>query len=148
MKFRWLRWIPVILWCALIFHATASPAYTGKHTEQVVAEVLLSSPPAKVELINIVIRKSTHVLIFGTLALLVWWALPSASSSRVFGWREAGAWLLATAYGASDEWHQVFAPGRTPEVHDVLIDSAGALLAVAVPCLVRGTMHKRKGLAP
>jgi VanZ family protein len=30
-------------------------------------------------------------------------------------------------YAASDEFHQLFVPGRSGEVKDVLIDSAGAV---------------------
>ncbi|MFZ2452036.1 MAG: VanZ family protein [Methylovulum miyakonense] len=47
--------------------------------------------------------------------------------------------ILATAvivfgslYGASDEWHQSFVPGRSPDVLDWLADTLGAVLAVLV----------------
>lgn len=36
--------------------------------------------------------------------------------------------LFATLYGISDEWHQSFVPGRTPDALDVLADSAGAAI--------------------
>jgi VanZ family protein len=38
---------------------------------------------------------------------------------------------LASAYGITDEIHQVFVPGRTPDPIDWLVDTAGALVAVA-----------------
>ncbi len=34
--------------------------------------------------------------------------------------------FLASAYGASDEFHQSFVPNRTPEVADWLVDTIGA----------------------
>lgn len=40
--------------------------------------------------------------------------------------------LLAALYGASDEWHQSFVPGRSPSLADLGVDSIGAALAVAV----------------
>lgn len=40
------------------------------------------------------------------------------------------AWLLGTFYAASDEFHQLFVPGRSGQVTDVLIDSAGVLVGV------------------
>ena len=42
------------------------------------------------------------------------------------------AWLCATAYGATDEWHQMYTPGRTAELRDVRNDAVGAALALGV----------------
>ena len=41
--------------------------------------------------------------------------------------------LLATSlYGASDEWHQYFVPGRSCELGDWVADTTGAALAIAL----------------
>ena len=40
------------------------------------------------------------------------------------------AWLIAVAFGAVDEWHQSFTPGRTTELIDWLFDALGAAAAV------------------
>ena len=37
---------------------------------------------------------------------------------------------ITAAYAATDEFHQLFVPGRAGRVTDVLIDSAGAFLAL------------------
>ena len=49
------------------------------------------------------------------------------------GWR-AAAWalLIVSAYGASDEWHQSFVPGRASAMGDWIADTLGAALAVAL----------------
>ena len=51
------------------------------------------------------------------------------------GW----AWVVGTLYAASDEIHQLFVPGRSGQLRDVLLDSAGVaagiLLAWAVGLL-------------
>lgn len=36
---------------------------------------------------------------------------------------------ISILYAMSDEWHQTFVPGRSPAVQDVLIDTAGILIA-------------------
>ena len=47
--------------------------------------------------------------------------------------------LLASAYGATDELHQYFVPGRSCDVLDWLADTVGALVGglLAVPFLRR-----------
>ena len=123
---RWVRWLLVVLWCAFIFHATSSPAYSGDHTQQDVAAVLPTAGAPAVHWLNLAVRKASHLFAFGTLGALAAWALPGAS------WRTAAAWAFATLYAASDEFHQSFVPGRTAEVWDVFLDSAGALLFILV----------------
>jgi VanZ family protein len=63
------------------------------------------------------------------------YALLGALTLRaVAGGRRAGVtWsgllvsiVVATLYGITDEWHQSFVPGRTPEAMDVVADLAGA----------------------
>ncbi len=69
--------------------------------------------------------KVVHFSVYGLLATLV------CRQGR--GWRAAGWALLAvSAYGASDEWHQSFVPGRTMELADWIADTAGAAWAVAL----------------
>jgi VanZ family protein len=40
--------------------------------------------------------------------------------------------LLAALNGATDETHQIFVPGREASVRDVLLDTCGAGLGLAV----------------
>ena len=55
----------------------------------------------------------------------------------------AGAWAFATAYAVTDEVHQMFVPGRAGMVTDVLLDSAGVLVGVAIVAFVlRRIMHR------
>jgi VanZ family protein len=58
-----------------------------------------------------------------------------------------GAWILAVLYAATDEYHQVFIPGRHPSPVDVGIDSVGAMfglfLITKVSILRRFVIRKR-----
>lgn len=54
------------------------------------------------------------------------------------GWRQGTVWRLAAglaavvAFGALDEWHQMFVPGRIADANDVIADGIGGVLAVGV----------------
>ncbi len=55
------------------------------------------------------------------------------------------AWVIAVIYAISDEWHQSFVPRRDSDPVDVLVDSCGALAAVAVSYLLvrRAALRRR-----
>lgn len=73
--------------------------------------------------------KLLHGVEYGGLAVLLSLGL------RASGVRPGGALgasvLLASAYAASDEVHQLFVPGRSCDVRDWVVDTVGAALAAA-----------------
>ncbi len=76
------------------------------------------------------IRKLAH---FGEYALLGFClALPLYAYRIRKGWLLLSAQLISSLYAVSDEFHQSFIPGRTPQLRDVLIDSAGAFAGILI----------------
>ena len=69
-----------------------------------------------------------HFTEYAILASLLWLAL--RSSPRFARHATALAFGLAALYALSDELHQSFVPGRTPDARDWLVDLAGAALAI------------------
>ena len=68
--------------------------------------------------------KFAHFLVYGLLGTLL------CRLGR--GWRAAAcALVVVSAFGASDEWHQSFVPGRVSDFGDWLADTLGAAVAVA-----------------
>ena len=69
--------------------------------------------------------KIVHFAVYGLLATLV---------CRIGGGWRGAVWSLAivSAYGASDEWHQSFVPGRMCDVNDWIADTLGAALAIGL----------------
>ena len=76
-------------------------------------------------------HKIGHITVFAILAGTVMWALHRGHELRATP-SLVLAILITAAYGASDEWHQKFVPGRSCEFSDVVIDTtAGAIAALA-----------------
>jgi VanZ family protein len=75
--------------------------------------------------------KAAHLLAYAGLGLLVVRAVAGGLPARITGRMAAMSLAIAVAYGASDEVHQMFVPGRMPDAADVIADASGALLAVA-----------------
>ncbi len=90
-------------------------------------------------LMDYLVKKGGHALGYG---LLAWAFLRGLKGERseILSRQLFAAWVLATLYSATDEFHQSFVPGRHPTVTDVLIDSVGAAAAI----LFAGRYYKQK----
>ena len=104
-----LGWVPATLWTVVIYLLSSQPS--------------LPSPAS-------VGDKQAHALAYGLLALLCLMGLTGWRWRRIAGASLLGAFVLAVLYGVSDEFHQSFVPGRTPDLADVVADAAGAGLAL------------------
>lgn len=103
-------WGPVVLVMAVIFTVSAMPDP--------------GLPPGDMS------DKSAHFLAYAALGAALIRALASGRASNLTPRRLLGAAFLATLYGLSDELHQDFVPGRTPDWLDVAADAAGAAAGV------------------
>ena len=99
------RWLPVVLWAALIFTFSSIPSLgTGLGTW------------------DLVLRKLGHAVEFAVLGALLYRALR----------REPLAILLGSAYAVTDEVHQAFVSGRQASPVDWLIDTLGVIAGVLI----------------
>jgi VanZ family protein len=86
----------------------------------------------------------SHSVAYLVLAALWCWALAKGGAPTL---RIALAAVLASAlYGATDEWHQSFVPGRHSEARDVRNDTVGAAAGAGLYWAVFGA-RRRRGLA-
>lgn len=76
------------------------------------------------------VRKGAHMTEYAILAVLIYLWLGRWQLSRLRAACLAAAG--ATVYACSDEIHQLFVAGRAGMVSDVLVDSAGAVLGLAL----------------
>lgn len=82
------------------------------------------STELEVGVIHFYLRKGTHFFAYLILGMLVITAL---------GKKMKHIWLalsICILFAISDEIHQIFIPGRSGEVRDVLIDTVGAFIGI------------------
>ena len=83
------------------------------------------------------IRKSAHFIAYLILGFLVSHAMKREAYTAI-AWKRGGASLLfCVVYAISDEFHQLFVPGRGPLLKDVLIDGSGAAIGIILYMSVR-----------
>ena len=92
------------------------------------------------ESIEFPVRKTAHATEYAILGILLTATLSSFEKRHYELW----GWLLGTGYAATDEIHQLFVPGRSGQVTDVMLDSAGCLLGCLLLCTIYHLSKLRK----
>jgi VanZ family protein len=109
------RWLPPLLWAGVILTGTSLPSS------------VLPSQPSGVD-------KALHFgiyLLFGVL-------LSREFAYSTGRWRAALlAILVAISFGAADEWHQQFIPGRSTEFADWRADALGSTIGALSVAVLR-----------
>ena len=112
-------------------------ASTKKAVKMVAAAIFIESSISQVPAFPTGFTdKDGHVLLYAGLAVLILRALSGARWHGVSVSAGMAAVALSALYGASDEFHQWFVPGRTADVYDWLADCSGAAVGVAVVLVV------------
>lgn len=132
----------LLLWLVIIFTwstHTGSAAHTNSWVDALLRGCFphwyAHLPWVELDAIHFYLRKTAHVTEYAVLGFL---AVRALCHGR-WSWRTVLliAWGGASCYAATDEFHQIFVAGRTPKVTDVLLDSAGAALGIALTALWR-----------
>ena len=110
-------WAPVVLYMAAIFYMSS-----------------VSDPP-----IPSGSDKPLHGLAYLGLAIVVVRAVAGGLPGRIDVWAATIAILITVGYAVTDEVHQMFVPGRSAEMYDLIADAAGAA-AGTVACWAWGIM--------
>jgi VanZ family protein len=138
-----LSWIPAVIIMAVIFYFSSKPAESSGESSKSIANRLLNTyekisdkrldeeiRDERLESIDFIIRKAAHVTEYALLSAAIAFPL---SVRKFRGIRLLFLTMLtAVLYAASDEFHQIFVPGRSGELRDVAIDGIGALIGVVL----------------
>ena len=128
----------LVLWMGFIFSMSSENAEKSSNTSGQTIRVVLSAVPGfeeqpeevkvnRIEKLQFIVRKSAHFIGYMILGIL--------ASGLILYYGNINkkyllAFLICVIYAISDEIHQLFVPGRSGQVRDVLIDSAGSLLGI------------------
>lgn len=111
--------------------ATNSSALSGSVVETI--KPWFQSIPESI--LTFLTRKSAHIGLYFVLGLITY------SIAIEYRWRAKQqiiySWLFVTGYAITDEIHQLFVPGRSGEVRDVLIDSIAGLVGIWLYWFIR-----------
>lgn len=152
MSKKFIKWLLVIIWLIVIFCFSAQNSDSSDSQSKGLIEGTVTGTinitdsvgitdinPTKDEVCEIVenlngpIRKCAHATVYFILAIFVLNALDTNSASLRKN-------ILVTVmfcfgYACTDEFHQLFVPGRAGSFVDCLIDTAGATIACGVYAL-------------
>lgn len=136
-----IAWMAVIAWMALIFFLSHQPAdisstMSSGIAEKIKAVIETTAPAAGIDadFLHTFVRKNAHFFAYLILGTLIFYAMRQSGVHVLRG--ALMAFGLAVLYAVSDETHQLFIAGRSGEVRDVFIDSAGAAAGIGIYFLI------------
>lgn len=143
----WL--IITVVWMTVIFCFSAQPANVSTGTSLRVGMTIgkmsvpdFSKLPKEEQMdyakkIEFPVRKMAHATEYAILGCLLTNLCLTFPMRKAYMW----GWLMGSAYAATDEFHQLFVPGRSGQMTDVMLDSvgclAGCLLIYLILCIVK-----------
>jgi VanZ family protein len=113
-------WTPVVLWMTLIYYSSSV------HAEDI----------PRIDIPGI--DKLFHFVEYFILGALLVRAFANSSDRFNFGSILLLSILIASTYGAIDEFHQRFVSGRSPDIFDIFSDIIGSLSGALL------SIHKEK----
>lgn len=139
-KNKSLSWILVVLWMIIIFVFSNQQGTVSSNLSQGITRFIynllnkLFTGNIDIDVFHYFIRKAAHFTIYFILGILVTRALIiDIKPSKVI----PIALLFCVLYAGTDEFHQLFISGRSGQLTDVIIDSAGATVGIILYKLVK-----------
>lgn len=135
-----IAWTAVICWMIFIFSMSAQPAEESKQTSGGVAEIILRifvtdygelSKSEQLEMVGGLqhfVRKSAHFCGYTFMGILL--SLAFSGHLKRNCTIVSVSFITGALYATSDEIHQLFVPGRSGQISDVLLDSSGVMLGI------------------
>lgn len=132
--------ILAILWMCVIFYMSNQPAtISSMHSGSAIS--IISKLPLignvmdylmSIQIGEFVVRKGAHMFSFCLLSILLFMSIYESNIKKAIIIAFVGTFL----YACSDEFHQLFIPGRSGELRDVMVDSTGAFIGLTITNII------------
>lgn len=145
--FRITAVVLLLLWMILIFclsdqDSSRSSATSGSVITVVVKifhpdfdELSAAEQEALIQPFQFVFRKGAHFTAYAVLSIFSFLSVITYLKIS-FSFRCVISAVICLLYAISDEIHQLYVPGRSGEIRDVLIDFCGSLAALLIMILI------------
>lgn len=136
-KSKIIAWTIALLWMALIFKLSSEVATDSDGLSKGIAQFimnLLHISSSAMDYINHIVRKNAHFFAYLVLGILVRNAFKQSCFSGLKLYLIT--FIVCIVYASSDEFHQRFVAGRSPQITDVLIDSSGSALGLLITFVI------------
>lgn len=121
--------IPALIWMIFIFIMSHTNGNDSSNQSNFIAEIILKFIDIDVETLTFLIRKAAHMSEYAILLLLIYYGL---SNTITYKYNLLTSLATTFIYACSDEFHQLFIPGRSGQLKDVLIDTSGGLVMLLI----------------
>ena len=128
-----LAWTLLILWMLFIFIMSSFNGVMSSNQSGSIAVLIYNLfDISDTEKVSFIVRKCAHVSEFFILGILVINLVSKYNVKHIY----FISFIICVLYASSDEFHQLFVPGRSGQVTDVLIDLIGVVLGLLIFCLI------------
>ena len=129
-----LAWTLLILWMLFIFIMSSFNGVMSSNQSGSIATLIYNIfNISDTEKVSFIVRKCAHVSEFFILGILVINLVSKYNVKHIY----LISFIICVLYASSDEFHQLFVPGRSGQVTDVLIDLIGVFLGLLLVFLIR-----------
>lgn len=136
MKKKHIRLLLCFLWMTVIFLFSNQPADESQGMSNTIIQLIenilhidiMNADGWLFDTMSFLVRKAAHMSEYAILAILYRQLFDAYETEHSWLWALLGVML----YAATDEFHQVFIPGRSGAIKDVMIDSCGGAIGLLV----------------
>lgn len=129
-----------IIWMIVIFYMSNQPASISSMHSGSTINIISKLPLigniidylASINMEEFIVRKGAHMFSYCLLAILLFMSVYEEDIKRA----AIIAFFTTFLYACSDEFHQLFIPGRSGEFRDVMIDSTGGIIGILLVTLI------------
>ena len=129
-----ISWMLLVIWMIFIFIMSSFNGNISSNQSGSIADLIYNLfDISDTEKVSLIVRKCAHVSEFFILGILV----INLISKYNVKYSYLISFIVCVLYASSDEFHQLFVPGRSAQVTDVLIDLIGVVLGLLLVFLIR-----------